>query len=87
MSYPTLSIILLTFKPILYPIDRPPSIRIIETRFGSYHAKSFAEKYPSIDYFVEEMGWIEIGDSEMIPSFVKVYYHGGTAYKGAAILI
>jgi hypothetical protein len=33
--------------------------------------KTFATKYPSIDYFVEEMGWIEIGENEMISSFVR----------------
>jgi hypothetical protein len=35
-------------------------------------SKTFAEKYPSIDYFVGEMGCIEIGDNEMISSFVSL---------------
>jgi hypothetical protein len=45
-------------------------------------SKTFAKKYPSIDYFVEEMGCIEIGDYEMIPSFVRAYHQGGTVYEG-----
>jgi hypothetical protein len=45
-------------------------------------SKTFAEKYPSIDYFVGEMGCIEIGDNEMISSFVRAYDHGGTVYEG-----
>jgi hypothetical protein len=45
-------------------------------------SKTFAEKYPSIDYFVEEIGCIEIGDHEMISSFVRAYSHGGTVYEG-----
>jgi hypothetical protein len=44
--------------------------------------KTFAAKYPSIDYFVEEMGCIEIGNHEIIPSFVRAYDHGGTVYEG-----
>jgi hypothetical protein len=45
-------------------------------------SKTFAEKYPSIDYFVGEIGCIEIGDHEMIPSFVRAYHQGGTVYEG-----
>jgi hypothetical protein len=44
--------------------------------------KTFAAKYPSIDYFVEEMGCIEIGNHEIIPSFVRASDHGGTVYEG-----
>jgi hypothetical protein len=45
-------------------------------------SKIFAEKYPDIDYFAEEIGCIEIGDHEMISSFVRGYSHGGSAYEG-----
>jgi hypothetical protein len=45
-------------------------------------SETFAEKYPSIDYFVEEIGCIEIGDHEMIPSFVRAYNQGDTVYEG-----
>ena len=43
---------------------------------------SFAEQYPYINRFVEERGWIEIGDSECIDSFVRAYDLGGTVYHG-----
>jgi hypothetical protein len=43
---------------------------------------SFAQQYPHINRFVEERGWIEIGDSEYIDSFVRAYDLGGTVYHG-----
>ncbi len=45
-------------------------------------ANSFEEQYPYINRFVEERGWIEIGDSEYIDSFVRAYDLGGTVYHG-----
>jgi exodeoxyribonuclease V alpha subunit len=45
-------------------------------------ANSFAEKYPYLNRFVEEQGWIEIGDSEYVNSFVRAYDLGGTVYHG-----
>jgi hypothetical protein len=45
-------------------------------------ANSFAEQYPHINRFVEERGWIEIGESEYIDSFVRAYDYGGTVYEG-----
>ncbi len=45
-------------------------------------ANSFEEKYPHLNRFVEERGWIEIGDSEYINSFVRAYDLGGTVYHG-----
>jgi hypothetical protein len=45
-------------------------------------SKTFSEKYPSIDYFVEQIGCIEIGEHEMTPSFVRAYHHGGTVFEG-----
>ncbi len=44
--------------------------------------KIFEEKYPSISRFVDEFGWIEIGISEQINSFVRAYDYGGTVYQG-----
>jgi hypothetical protein len=44
--------------------------------------KSFAEQYPSIHRFVEEIGSIEIGQHEMISSFVRAYDFGGNVYDG-----
>lgn len=45
-------------------------------------SNTFQEKYPTIDRFVEEIGWIEIGQNEMIPAFVRAYDLGGTVYEG-----
>lgn len=45
-------------------------------------ANSFEEKYPYLNRFVEEQGWIEIGDSEYVNSFVRAYDLGGTVYHG-----
>jgi hypothetical protein len=46
--------------------------------------KNFEEKYPNLSRFVEERGWIEIGESEYIDSFVRAYDLGGTVYEGKA---
>ncbi|NEQ29086.1 MAG: hypothetical protein F6K28_61130 [Microcoleus sp. SIO2G3] len=46
-------------------------------------AKStFEQQYPTIHRFVQEIGWIEIGQHEMIPAFVRAYDLGGTVYEG-----
>jgi exodeoxyribonuclease V alpha subunit len=45
-------------------------------------SNSFEQQYPHINRFVEERGWIEIGDSEYIDSFVRAYDLGGTVYHG-----
>lgn len=47
-------------------------------------SKTFEEKYPYLGRFVEEQGWIEIGQSEHIDSFVRAYDFGGTVYEGKA---
>ena len=44
-------------------------------------SNSFEEQYPHINRFVEERGWIEIGESEYIDSFVRAYDYGGTVYE------
>lgn len=45
-------------------------------------SKIFEEKYPAIHCFVEEIGWIEIGQHEMISAFVRAYDLGSTVYEG-----
>lgn len=45
---------------------------------------TFSETYPHISRFVEELGWIEIGESEHINSYVRAYDLGGTVYEGKA---
>ncbi|MEC4814990.1 MAG: hypothetical protein SAK29_17170 [Scytonema sp. PMC 1069.18] len=47
-------------------------------------SQTFEEKYPNLCRFVEEIGWIEIGESEYINSFVRAYSYGGTVYHGKA---
>jgi hypothetical protein len=44
--------------------------------------QTFEQRYPTIHRFVEEMGWIEIGQDSMITSFVRAYDEGGTVYEG-----
>jgi hypothetical protein len=44
--------------------------------------QTFEERYPTIHRFVEEIGWIEIGQDNMITSFVRAYDEGGTVYEG-----
>lgn len=44
--------------------------------------KNFAALYPNISRFVDENGWIEIGQNEMISAFVRAYDLGGTVYEG-----
>lgn len=45
-------------------------------------SKAIEEKYPIVHRFVEEIGWIEIGQNEMISAFVRAYDLGGTVYEG-----
>jgi hypothetical protein len=45
---------------------------------------NFDRVYPHISAFVQSYGWIEIGEHEMIPAFVRAYDPGGTIWEGAA---
>jgi hypothetical protein len=45
-------------------------------------SKSFETQYPTIHRFVEDTGWIEIGQNNMISAFVPAYDQGGTVYEG-----
>jgi hypothetical protein len=45
-------------------------------------SETFEEQYPTIYRFVEEIGWIEIGQHEMSSAFVRAYDLGGTVYEG-----
>ena len=47
-------------------------------------SKTFEEQYPSIHYYVEAIGWIEIGQHEVLSSFVRAYDEGETVYEGKA---
>ena len=42
----------------------------------------FEEEYPIIHYFIETIGWIEIGQHEFLSAFVRAYDQGGTVYEG-----
>jgi hypothetical protein len=44
--------------------------------------KEFETNYPNITRFVEEEGYIEIGDDYDTSSFVRAYNEGGTVYEG-----
>lgn len=45
-------------------------------------SKIFEDQYPTIARFVEEQGWIEIGENDMTSAFVRAYDTGGTIYEG-----
>ncbi|WP_081402825.1 hypothetical protein [Scytonema hofmannii] len=45
-------------------------------------SKFFEEKYPNVCHFVDELGWIEIGENQQIKSWVRAYSYGGTVYEG-----
>lgn len=40
------------------------------------------EQFPNIDRFLNERGWIEIGENDMTSALVRAYDEGGTIYEG-----
>lgn len=44
--------------------------------------KSLAERYPSLDRWLREEGWVQIGSDECGESFVRALYMGGMAWEG-----
>lgn len=44
--------------------------------------ESFADRYPNIDRFVFEHGWIEIGHDEYSRSFIRAFDIGGQVWEG-----
>lgn len=45
-------------------------------------SRTLEQQYPTLHRFVEEIGWIEIGQHEVISAFVRAYDLGGTVYEG-----
>ena len=45
-------------------------------------AESFELKYPNITRWVQEQGWIEIGQDDYSPSFLRAVNLGGMAWEG-----
>ena len=45
-------------------------------------AQSFASTYPTIARWVQEYGWIEIGQDDMSQSFVRALDEGGIVWEG-----
>jgi hypothetical protein len=43
---------------------------------------SFAQRYPTIDHFVDGRGWIEIGYDDFSNSFVRALDIGGLVWEG-----
>jgi hypothetical protein len=43
---------------------------------------AFAHRYPNIDRFVFEQGWIEIGSDEYSLSFIRALGPGGLVWEG-----
>jgi hypothetical protein len=45
-------------------------------------ADTFEQRYPNIDRFVFEHGWIEIGYDDYNTSFIRAHDLGGTVWEG-----
>ena len=45
-------------------------------------AQSFESTYPTIARWVQEYGWIEIGQDDMSQSFVRALDEGGMVWEG-----
>ena len=45
-------------------------------------AQSFESTYPTIARWVQEYGWIEIGQDDMSQSFVRALDEGGIVWEG-----
>ena len=45
-------------------------------------SKIFEDQYPTIARFIAALGWIEIGEDDIISAFVRAYDTGGTIYEG-----
>ena len=45
-------------------------------------AQNLEATYPTIARWVQEYGWIEIGQDEMSPSFVRALNDGGMVWEG-----
>ena len=45
-------------------------------------SKIFEDQYPTIARFIAALGWIEIGEDDIISAFVRAYDIGGTIYEG-----
>jgi hypothetical protein len=43
---------------------------------------AFAHRYPNINRFVSERGWIEIGSDEYSMSFIRALDPGGLVWEG-----
>ncbi len=45
-------------------------------------AQNIEAAYPTIARWVQEYGWIEIGQDDMSPSFVRALDEGGMVWEG-----
>ena len=45
-------------------------------------AQNLDATYPTIAQWVQEYGWIEIGQDDMSPSFVRALDEGGMVWEG-----
>lgn len=43
---------------------------------------TFKQQYPNIDRFTNEIGWIEIGQDEVLSGFVRAIDLSGLVYEG-----
>ena len=45
-------------------------------------ADDFAHRYPNVNQFVFERGWVEIGADEYSPSLIRALDPGGLVWEG-----
>jgi hypothetical protein len=56
----------------------PTSKRVVSARIPP----TFEQQYPNIDRFTREIGWIEIGQDEVLSGFVRAIDLSGLVYEG-----
>ena len=62
--------------------DRKNDVLDFQPHKNMATSKSFEQQYPAIDRLLDGLGWIEIGENDMISAFVRAYSEGGTIYEG-----
>ena len=41
----------------------------------------FSKEYPNLDWWIENIGWIELGSDEYSDSWVRILNEGGTCWE------
>ena len=62
--------------------DRKNDVLNFQLHKNMATSKPFEQQYPAIDRLIDGLGWIEVGENDMISAFVRAYSEGGTVYEG-----